>query len=150
MGDDNSYFSSLLGGRSSRGEYEWEMRELYNLSPTEFERVVGALYTAGGYEVELAGPRAEGGIDLIGEKSGFIRSKTIVISVVPPGGTVSSATVGQLERARGINVAKLGILARPEPFGTDIKRAAAENGAIELLHGQQLSNRLTRSGVFPP
>lgn len=148
MGDDNRYFSSLLGG-SSGGNHDWEMGELYDLSPTSFERVIGALYTAEGYDVELTGPTVEGGIDLIGKKSGFIRSKTIVISVVPPGGMVSSATVNQLERARGINGAKEGVLCRPQPFGDEIQRAATE-GVITLLHGEQLSRRLTSNGVTPP
>lgn len=150
MGDDNGYFSSLLGGDSSGGGHEWGMRELYDLSPTEFEQVVGASYTGDGYDVELAGPTVEGGIDLIGTKSGFIRSKTIVVSVIPPGGTVSSATVEQLERGRGINGAKLGVLARPEPFGDDIERAAADSGAIELVDGQRLSRWLTDNGVSLP
>lgn len=149
MGDDGDRFHSLLGGDSSGGGYEWDVRNLSALSPQAFERVVGALYTADGYGVEGAGPTVEGGIDLIGEKSGFIRSKKIVISVIPPGGTVAVATVKELERGRGINGAKLGILARPEPFRDKIQQAASDN-TIELLDGQQLARRLTGNGVSPP
>lgn len=150
MGDDKRYFSSLLGGDSSGGGYEWSVSDLYELSPSGFERVVGALYTAEGYDVEQSGPTVEGGIDLIAEKSGFIRSKTVVISVIPPGGTVSSATVRELERGRGINGAKRAILARPEPFRDKIQGAATDSGAIDLLDGQQLTSRLTDNGVSPP
>ncbi|UPM41848.1 restriction endonuclease [Halocatena salina] len=150
MGDDGNRFSSLLGGDTSGGRYEWGVRALYDLSPSAFERVVGALYIAEGYEVERAGPTVEGGIDLIAKKSGFIRSKTVVISIIPPGGTVSLPTVKQLERGRGINGAKVGILVRPKPFRDEIRRAATDNGAIELLDGQQLTTRLTDNGVAHP
>ncbi|RRJ32504.1 restriction endonuclease [Halocatena pleomorpha] len=150
MGDDGNRFSSLLGGDSSGGGYEWDSRALYELSPAAFERVVGALYTADGFDVEGAGPTVEGGIDLIAKKSGFIRSKTIVISVIPPGGTVSLPTVNQLERGRGINGASQGILARPKPFRDAIRNAAVDNGTIELLDGQQLITRLTNNGVVHP
>lgn len=149
MGSGRNDFSSLLGSDSSGGGYEWSTWDLSELSPLAFERVVGALYTADGYSVERPGPTVEGGIDLIAEKSGFIRSKTVVISVIPPGGTVSVATVRELERGRGINGAKQGILVRPEPFGEKIQEATRDN-AVTLLDGQQLTDRLTDNGVVPP
>lgn len=149
MGEDEELFKSLLE-RGSRGGYRWDLNYLGRLSPADFELVVGALITAEGFEVEYAGPTVERGIDLVAQKSGFIRSKTTVIAVTPPGGTVSPATVEQIERARTMNGADHAIIVRPTPFGTDVRTVAADIGTVELLAGDNLIDRLTAAGVSPP
>lgn len=150
MGGGKGFFSSLLGRSSSGKAHEWTGRELSRLTPTEFEQVVGSLYTADGYDVELAGPTAEGGVDLLARNPGFLRSKLLVIAVIPPGGTASSATVRQLARAREMNGATLGVLVRPARFERNVQAVADDSGSIELVGAEKLASRLTRLGVLPP
>lgn len=150
MAEDEALFNSLLNRGSSWGEIRWGLDDLNRLSPADFELVIGALITAEGFEVEYAGPTVEGGIDLVARKSGFIRTKTTVISVTPPGGTVTSATINQVEHARTINGAGHAILARPAPFETDVRALATDIGTVELLAGGNLLERLTVAGVSSP
>lgn len=150
MAEDEEPFESLLDQGSSSREHRWGPNSLNQLSPADFEAVTGAMITAEGFEVEYAGPTVEGGIDLVAQKSGFIRSKTTIISVTPPGGTISPATVKQVERARTMNGAGHAIIVRPAPFGDDIRSVAADIGTIELLAGENLIDRLTAADVSPP
>lgn len=149
MADDESVFRSLLD-RGSSGGYAWDADDFDQLTPADFEMVVGALFTAEGYDVERAGPTVERGIDLIARKSGFIRSKTAVIAVVSPGGTVSPATVEQVERARTMNGAGNAVIVRPESFDGSVRDAVYEANSVELLSSQKLIDRLTAASVNPP
>ncbi|WP_330630633.1 restriction endonuclease [Halocatena halophila] len=150
MVSDNSYFSSLLISNSSRSSYNWDVQELRNLTAEELERVVGALYAADGFTVEAAGPQSESGIDLLCEKRGFFRSKLFVVSIVPPGGTVTTASIESIERARSINGAKRAVLVRPEAFEETVASKAAAYDALELVDADRLTCRLSRHDVFPP
>jgi HJR/Mrr/RecB family endonuclease len=149
MADDESFFRSLLN-RGSSGGYTWDSADFDRLTPSEFETVVGTLFTAEGYDVERAGPTVERGIDLIARKSGFIRSKTAVIAVISPGGTISPATVEQIERARTMNGAASAVIVRGESFGGSVRDAVHEADNVELLSGQGLIDRLNAKGVTPP
>lgn len=146
MADDESFFRSLLN-RGSSGGYTWSADDFKHLTPSEFETVVGALFTAEGYDVERAGPTVERGIDLIARKSGIFRSKTVVIAVISPGGSISPATAEQIERGRTMNGAASGVIVRPESFGEPIHDAVSEENNVELLSGQELIDRLTAADV---
>jgi HJR/Mrr/RecB family endonuclease len=150
MADDEGFFRSLLNRGSSGDGYTWDSAVFDQLTPTDFETAVGALFTAEGYDVERAGPTVEGGIDLVAQKSGLIRSKTTVIAVTPSGGTISPATVQQVERARTMNGAANAIIVRPEPFGPSIRDAASDADSVELLAGRELIDRLTAADVPTP
>lgn len=149
MADDEGFFRSLLN-RGSSGGYTWNADDFDQLTPSDFETVVGALFTAEGYDVEHAGPTVEGGIDLIARKSGIIRSKTTVISVISPGGTISPATVEKVERARTMNGATNAVIVRPESFNGPVRDAVYESNNVELLSGQELIDRLMAADVVPP
>lgn len=146
MADDEGFFRSLLNRGSSEG-YTWSADDFGHLTPSEFETVIGALFTAEGYDVERAGPTVERGIDLIARKSGLLRSKMIVIAVISPGGSISPATVEQIERGRTMNGAASGVIVRPESFNSSIHDAVSEANNIELLSGQELTDRLTTADV---
>jgi HJR/Mrr/RecB family endonuclease len=149
MADDEGFFRSLLN-RGSSGGYTWDSTDFDQLTSSEFEQIVGALFTAEGYDVERAGPTVERGIDLLARKSGIIRSKTTVIAVISPGGTIAPATVEQVERARTMNGAANAVIVRPDAFNDTIRDAAYDVGGVELLAGQKLTDRLSAAGVQPP
>jgi HJR/Mrr/RecB family endonuclease len=149
MADDEGFFRSLLNRGSSRDGNAWDSVDFDQLSSPDFETAVGALFTSEGYDVERAGPTVEGRIDLVARKSGLIRSKTIVIAVTPPGGTISPATIQQVERAREMNGAANAIIVRPEPFNDPIHDATSTTN-VELLAGQVLIDRLTAADVGVP
>jgi HJR/Mrr/RecB family endonuclease len=150
MADDEGFFRSLLNRGSSGGGYRWDSTDFDQLTPSEFERVVGALFTAEGYDVERAGPTVERGVDLLARKSGIIRSKTTVIAVISPGGTIAPATVEQVERARTMNGASNAIIVRPDSFNDTIRDVVFDANSVELLAGQKLIDQLSAAGVQPP
>jgi HJR/Mrr/RecB family endonuclease len=148
MADDEGFFRSLF----NHGEngYTWDSADFGQLTSSEFEQVVGALFTAEGYDVERAGPTVERGIDLLARKSGIIRSKTAVIAVISPGGTIAPATVEQVERARTMNGAANAVIVRPETFNDTIRETVCDADNVELLAGRKLIDRLSAADVQPP
>jgi len=124
-------------------------RNLYSLSPYEFEEYVGILFERGGYAVEQVGGSGDGGIDLWIARDGY-RAAVQCKRYTPKEGKVGAPQVRNLLGAMVKEQVQAGYLVTTGKF-TSVARAEAqaleERYVIRLIDGEQLSKMARKVGL---
>lgn len=149
---DYSLIKSIRDETLSQLDTTWRPEDLLDLSPKQFEEVLGLLYQRKGYSVSVTQLAADRGVDVIAED--HHRSIAIQAKRYDPDGA-GNVSGPEVRNAIGATVqfdSDVCIVVTSSGFTEDARRAARETYSIEveLLTGGQVAKMLSKHQVPKP
>lgn len=121
--------------------------DIFNeLSPTDFEKLVGKLYKEIGYEIQLTSKSYDNGIDIIAKKQKKSQKQELLIQCKRY--TKSKIGVSEIRNLLGVvanEKSTKGVLVTSSTFTNEAKKLAEKNPSIELIDNLDLVKLLNSS-----
>ena len=150
--DFDEWMKSLLGDEETR-DWDWNDIQYEIDSSRDFEILISDLWGDMGFETQLTKQTADGGYDVLAEKSGIggWGSASIVIETKWYTDTaVSRPSVQKLEGVRNGEGADKAILVTSSTFGGNARDWGDGMEHIELVNSRDLISYLNHSSLTPP
>lgn len=126
----------------------WSREDLFAISATDFEYVVGALFNDMGYSVTVSQEQSDKGVDVIARNDREVIA--IQVKQYRDGNTVGRPTVQQMVGAMAMKGADRAIILTSGMFTTTAIDASRELGeAVQLINGDEVLELLTESMIHP-
>ena len=127
--------------------YELAIGQILNLSPTDFEHLVGHLLTAIGFDIEVTKAVADGGVDFWGTLNVSNAAQVNIAGQVKRYKRDSKITAKPIRDLRGrIPMGSQGTFVTTSDYTKDARQVAEEEGfaRVGLINGEQLIDLLTQ------
>lgn len=125
----------FIGMPSTSGD---KIEHLMEISPRSFECIVEQLYKEMGFRTELTREKADGGKDIIAEKSDAGKKEKTLIECKRYKKPVGVKIVRELLGVISSEKVNKGVIATSSSFTRGAKKLASENPRIELISGSKL------------
>lgn len=123
---------------------------LLGLSPIEFERLVGEVFKARGYQTVLTPVSGDAGLDVIAYKDDPVNPQTIAIQCKNHSGPVGRPAAQKLLGASADPKYRIAVLVATMGFTEECMDFARKQGKMELMDGAHLCSLMDELGVSLP
>lgn len=147
IGEATPSVSQTPGGAPALRPHELALKRILLLDPSEFERLVGHLLEAMGFEIEVTQPVSDGGVDFRGVLNVSNAAQVAITGQVKRYQPSSKITARPVRDLRGrIPIGSQGTFVTTSDYTKDARRVAEEDGfaRVGLINGEQLVDLLTQ------